>query len=226
MILRWLEAFVLLSLACPTMTPQSFYRTLPLALHLFSPVLRVQQPHTMSELWHQRLGHPGTTQLAHLQHHATGLPPPHQLHTHPLRACQVCHDARVRKQPAGHVQPATDIRPGSRFHLDFGFMRASSETYQRAKGKDRVVLSHDGYNAYCLITDACSRYTWCFNTTSKEPPVNILDMFLTRHGLQDKNTPRSIRVYQGGEFARSEEFRKLVSKHGYVVEPIYRLHHL
>jgi hypothetical protein len=131
------------------------------------------------------------TQLAHLLHHATGLLPPQQLHTHPLRACQVCHDARVRKQPAGHVQPATDIRPGSRFHLAFGFMRASS--YQREKGKDRVVLSHDGYNAYCLITDACSRYTWCFLTTSKEPPVNILDMFLTRHGLQDKNTPRSIR---------------------------------
>jgi hypothetical protein len=98
-------------------------------------------------------------------------------------------------------------------------MRASSETYQRAKGKDRVVLSHDGYNAYCLITDACSRYTWCFNTTSKEPPVNILNMFLTRHGLQDKNMPRSIRVDQGGEYARSEELCKIVSKHGYVVEP-------
>jgi hypothetical protein len=170
---RWLAAFVPLSLACPTTTPQSFYRTLPLALHLFYVF---STPQTMSELWRQRI-------LAHLQHHATGLPPPQQLHTHPLRACQVCHDARVRKQPAGHVQPATGIRPGSRVHLDFGFMRASSETYQREKGKDLVVLSHDGYNAYCLITDACSRYAWCFLTTSKEPPVNILDVFLTRHGL-------------------------------------------
>jgi hypothetical protein len=94
---RWLAAFVPLSLACPTTTPQSFYRTLPLALHLFYVF---STPQTMSELWRQRI-------LAHLQHHATGLPPPQQLHTHPLRACQVCHDARVRKQPAGHVQPAT-----------------------------------------------------------------------------------------------------------------------
>lgn len=98
-------------------------------------------------------------------------------------------------------------------------MRASSETYQREKGKDRVVLSHDGYNAYCLITDAFSRHTWCFPTTSKEPPISILDMFLTRHGLHDTDTPRSIRVDQGGEFARSNEFRKIAAKHGYVVEP-------
>jgi hypothetical protein len=112
-----------------------------------APVLRVQHPQTMSELWHQRLGHPGMTQSAHLQHHTTSLPPTQQLPTHPLRACQVCHDARVRKQPRGHVQPATDIRPDSRFHLDFDFMRASSETYQREKGKDRVVLSHDECNA-------------------------------------------------------------------------------
>jgi hypothetical protein len=48
---------------------------------------------------------------------------------------------------------------------------------------------------------------------------NILDMFLTRHGIQDKTTPRSIRVDQGGELARSEDFRKFVSKHSYVVEP-------
>jgi hypothetical protein len=102
-----------------------------------APVLRVQHPQTMSKLWYQRLGHPGMTQLAHLQRHATGLPSPQQLHAHPLRACQVCHDARVRKQPAGYVQTAADIRPGSRFHPDFGSMRASSEKYQREKGKAR-----------------------------------------------------------------------------------------
>jgi hypothetical protein len=31
-------------------------------------------------------------------------------------------------------------------------------------------------------------------------------------------TPRSIRVYQGGAFARSDDLRTIVSKHGYVVE--------
>jgi hypothetical protein len=56
-------------------------------------------------------------------------------------------------------------------------------------------------------------------STSKEPPINILDMFLTRHGLQDKTTPCSVCVDQGGEFAHSEDFRKIVSKHGYVIEP-------
>jgi hypothetical protein len=46
-----------------------------------------------------------------------------------------------------------------------------------------------------------------------------IPMFLTRHGLLDKTTPRSIRVDQGGEFAFSEDFHKVVAKHGYVVEP-------
>jgi hypothetical protein len=58
-----------------------------------------------------------------------------------------------------------------------------------------------------------------FLTTSKEPPVSILDLFLTRHGLQDKTTPRFIRVDQGDDFARSEDFRKVVAKHAYVVKP-------
>jgi hypothetical protein len=66
-----------------------------------------------SLLWHQCLGHPGITQLAHLR-----LPAHKQLRIHPLHSCQVCHDTCLQKQPAGPVQSATDLRPGSRFHLD------------------------------------------------------------------------------------------------------------
>jgi hypothetical protein len=69
-----------------------------------------------------------------------------------------------------------------------------------------------------FITDACSRQTWCSLTNPKEPPVNILDMFLTLHGAQEKTTLRSIRIAQGGEFVCSEDFRKIVSKHGFVVK--------
>jgi hypothetical protein len=64
-------------------------------------VLHALHPQTMLGLWYQRLGRPGMTQLAHLQQHATGLPAHKQLHVHPFHECQVCHDARVHKQPAG-----------------------------------------------------------------------------------------------------------------------------
>jgi hypothetical protein len=67
------------------------------------------------------------------------------------QVCQVCHDTRVHNQP---TRPATNLGPGSRFHLDFG----SSKTNRHTEGKDCIVPSLDGYNVYYLITNACSRY--------------------------------------------------------------------
>ena len=124
-------------------------------------------PLLSTELWHQRLGHPGMHQLRHLQQCATGLP--HRLHhqVHPLHHCKICSDARARKNPMGPISPVDHLLPGSRFHLDFGFMRASSDSFHKTPGASHVVDSYDGYNSYLLITDAKTRFTWVFLATSK-----------------------------------------------------------
>ncbi len=67
--------------------------------------------------------------------------------------------------------------------MDFGFIRSSTEDYKRPNTKtDHVVLSYNGYSAYLLIVDSASRYVWCFLTTSKEPPIEILRSFMSKYG--------------------------------------------
>ena len=86
--------------------------------------------------------------------------------------------------PLGPTSTATDLIPGSRFHLDFGFMRASSNTFLKTKTGTCVVQSHDGFTSYLIIADAVTCYTWVFLTVvSKEPPLQLVTKFLQTHGL-------------------------------------------
>ena len=151
-----------------------FYFT-QLSLH---PQANRLSPLLNTELWHQRLGHPGMHQLRHLQKCTTGIPSGLHQQVHPLHHCKICSDARARKNPMGPTTSVEHLLPGSRFHLDFGFMRASSQSYVKITGATRVVNSYDGYNSYLLITDAKTRYTWVFLTATKEPPTQVVHTFL------------------------------------------------
>ncbi len=58
---------------------------------------------------------------------------------------------------------------------------------------------------------------WVFMTSTKEPPLDIVDTFLSRFG---HDLGGSIRMDQGGELARSLALLDLVlRKHNYVLEP-------
>ena len=174
-------------------------------------------PFLSTELWHQRLGHPGMSQLHHLQHCATGLPLGLEKHIHPLHNCKVCSNAKVRKNPMGATVSSDHLSASSRFHLDFGFMRASSDAFTQQAGATRIVESHDGYNSYLLIVDAKTRYTWIFLTASKAPPIDHVSSFLKAFGLPSGY--RAVRVDQGGELWRSADFKAVVAQAGYSLEP-------
>jgi hypothetical protein len=59
------------------------------------------------------------------------------------------------------VQPSDTglLLPGTRFHLDFGFIRASSADFGVTMG-NRVVTSYDGNKSYLIIVCAKTRHTW------------------------------------------------------------------
>ena len=190
-----------------------FYFT-QLSLH---PQANRLSPLLNTELWHQRLGHPGMHQLRHLQKCTTGIPSGLHQQVHPLHHCKICSDARARKNPMGPTTSVEHLLPGSRFHLDFGFMRASSQSYVKITGATRVVNSYDGYNSYLLITDAKTRYTWVFLTATKEPPTQVVNTFLNTNGL--KTGYRALRIDQGGELWRSDTLRHITATAGYVMEP-------
>jgi hypothetical protein len=81
----------------------------------------------------------------------------------------------------------------------------------------RVVTSIDGFNAYLLIACAKTRYTFCFLTVSKAPPAEIIDAFLTKHGL--KSGACYICMDHGSDLWRSEKIRTVAAKHDYMLEP-------
>ena len=123
----------------------------------------------------------------------------------------------MQRQAAGRAVERT-LEVGRRFYMDFGFIRASTSDYSKPnKSIDRVEDSWDGYSSYLLIVDEASRYIWVFLTKSKEPPLDIIDTFLTRFGHRNGG---SVRSDQGGELARSFAYSDLLlRKHKYVVEP-------
>jgi hypothetical protein len=102
--------------------------------------------------------------------------------------------------------------------MDFSFMRTFTSNFsQPSKKHDRVVLSYNGYLSYLLIINKASRYIWVFLMTLKEPPLDIVDVFLGRFGHKHS---RSIHTDQGGELACSLTLLDTVlGTHWYVMEP-------
>lgn len=162
-----------------------------------------------------RMGGCNETQLDQLPHHAIGIPS--KFEWHPFRFVDFKEQARIRKQPSGRDPNKASIR-GQRFYMDFGFIRASNDDYSRPNiKKDRVVESFDGYNSYLLIVDEVSKYSWIFLTMTKEPPIELSKHFMKEFGNEDGG---SIRCDQGGELARSTEWRTMVlQEFQYKVEP-------
>ena len=169
-----------------------------------------------SELWLLRMGCPAMSTLQKTVHHSDGVEV--DITPHPYHFSDIATDAKPRRSPAtkDKIHPATE--PGERFHMDFGFMRASSAEYKKVRGKPRIVESYDGFTSYLIVMDAVSRKMWIFLNRSKEPPLEHVGAFLQREGLKD-GPLRAIRTDQGGELARSEAFGKLVATHGYTIEP-------
>lgn len=177
------------------------------------PVTAAQQ--LESELWAARLGYCGEDQLHVLPLHSTGIP---KLHCHPLRFIDWKEEAHIHRQPAGGPAVRTD-EAGARFFMDYGFMRASSgDLLHPSTTSDRVVESYDGFSSYLVIVDEAKRTGWVFCTKSREPPVELVSLFLTTYGRPFEQGG-FIRCDQGGELARSTRFvDTMLHKFNYRVE--------
>jgi hypothetical protein len=97
-------------------------------------------------------------------------------------------------------------------------MRASTSTFNHPnKAHDQIVHSYDGYSSYLFIIDKASHHIWAFLTKSKEPPLDIIDAFLTRHGHSNGGC---LHTDQGGELAHSSHLLDMVlRRYNYVMEP-------
>jgi hypothetical protein len=107
------------------------------------------KPQLLSDLWHQCIGHPGQTQLSLLAKHSTGLPSQLTAGLHPMYSCQECNDGNIHRAPIGPTSDTAPLLSGTRFHLNFGFIRASSADFGVSVG-NHVVTSYAGNNTYLL----------------------------------------------------------------------------
>jgi hypothetical protein len=173
-------------------------------------------PQLLSELWHKRIGHPGLTQLSLLDKHITGLPSQLTLSLHPMHSCHACNDGKIGNTPMGHVSNTAPFLPGTRFHLNFGCVRAFSADFGVSAG-NCVVTLYSGNNAYLIIVCAKAHQTWIFCQASKLPPIFIIEYFLALNVL--KSGPQFLRMDQGGELWRSNQLREVAAAAVYSFEP-------
>jgi hypothetical protein len=136
------------------------------------------------ELWHQRLGHATPRSLKRTQQVVDGilnLPG-----AHPLFCCPFCDKAKLCKNYGGKKSTKEAFAPGTSFYMDLGFIRGPKSLQEvlqdGAVPKDTVLKNHDGFSSYLLIIDAATRYIWVFLLKSEDPPIAIIDQFLTKHG--------------------------------------------
>ena len=166
------------------------------------------------ELWHQRLGHPGSTITSKIHLAADGVPNI-QACRNQFYKCGPCIRAKMQKTAKSHTTSATQKTTGigQRFYMDYGFIRGEAEN-----GKKKIITSKDGYNCYLIIVDEFSRYTWIMLARDKTPPIQFVKDFLDKHG--DKNYPtRAVRSDQGGELWKCNAFKEAVIESKFLLEP-------
>jgi hypothetical protein len=148
------------------------------------------KPQLLSELLHQRIGHHGPTHLNILVKHSTGLPAQLTSGLQPMHSYHACNDGKIQRAPMGPTSDTAPIVSATRFHLDFGFIRASSNDFGVTKGP-HVVTSYNGNNTYLLIADATQCYSWVFYQPSKSPHVflswNVFLPFMASKKVPDSS---------------------------------------
>jgi hypothetical protein len=185
------------------------------------------------ELWHQRTAHAGTNTLETLHKHVIGVP---ALKGNAFYRCPSCMSGKLctkrsigkpttskgattqQSQPKEVSKPiqttGTKILPGQHFAMDFGFVRSSDYHHKTSDGP--TVTSVDGMNSYLSIIDKATRYMWVFVTKSKTPPLEAVEMILTK--FKSTHSHRTVRTDQGGELGKSSDFTALIAKCGFSLE--------
>jgi len=185
------------------------------------------------ELYHARLGHPGTSVMSTIHLHADGVP---KLNPPALFCCDTCIRTKATKRATTATQVKQDLTdatqapqgqhssdginpdshhtdteqdttaPGSHFHIDMGFVRGTQYSSIAEDGK--LVTSLDGFNSCVIIVDRRTRYTWVILTRSKIPQIDLISKFLAIHGSKTA-AQRCIRTDQGRELWRSHQFHQM-----------------
>ena len=141
------------------------------------------------ELWHYRLGHPGTKIIEQIHKHVIGVPP---FRGNKFYNCSSCMYGKFRHKPISkhkymstqksEMPTTTTISQeniaavGQYLHMDYGFVRGSD--WSRKENDGKLVTCIDKYRSYLLVIDRYSRYIWIYLTKSKHPQIEQVQELL------------------------------------------------
>jgi hypothetical protein len=170
------------------------------------------------ELWHQRTGHLAPRTLRATQKCVDGMPPLPD--ASPIFNCKFCDMAKQRKSNRGPAISSENFKPGTAYHMDFGFIRGPDNLPDMVangttKGK-HVIEGRRGENCYLLIIDAATRQLWTFPLKNKNPPTTLIDTFLKKNGIGRKKA--KITTSPDGMLARSNRFQQTCESNGFEVD--------
>ena len=148
-------------------------------LHLFPPLA----DHRWKPGWEARIKFLAAyldlceeSQLDFISQHAEVIPM--QFKYHPFCYIKFKEQARIQKQAIGTclLKPLTFLHG---FWFQMGFIWTSDMNYNCPnKKKDWIFFSYDGYISYLLIFYEANQYVWLFLLASKDPPIEIVNLFL------------------------------------------------
>jgi hypothetical protein len=170
------------------------------------------------ELWHQRTGHLAPRTLRRTQQCVEGMPPLPD--ATPMFQCKFCDMAKQRKSNRGSPISSENFKPGTAYHMDFGFIRGPDNLTDMVssgatQGK-HVIEGRRGEECYLLIIDAASREIWTFPLKSKSPPTSLIDSFLKKNGIA--GSKNKITTHPDGMLARSNRFQQTCESNGFAID--------
>ena len=101
--------------------------------------------------------------------------------------------------------------PGQNFHIYFDFVRGSQSSHKDKKG--HKITSKDGYNSYFIIINRRSIYVWILLTSSKHPPIYVVQRVLQK--FKSKIPHRIFQTDQGGELSKCQKFSDMIAHEEY-----------
>ena len=101
--------------------------------------------------------------------------------------------------------------------MEFCFVRG--RTFKSKDDQGQLVTIIDDFRLYVIIVDRDTHYKRLFLTKTKHLPIDKVDQVLKKFYPSLIGLQCTVRIDQGGELGKSQQFRDLLKKYDYVYKP-------
>jgi GAG-pre-integrase domain len=165
---------------------------------------------TLSQLWHQRLGHIHPETVSKMLAHASGVPKLSRPTV--IDNCPICIAAKMQKSNASSANSRIATTCFQGLSIDFAFIVGKSKNSNRFI----VNLGMNGETCYVLLVNHFSGMVFGKTFQTKAPPIKWRNQWLAHY---TPNAPdKTVHFDQGGKLGRCRTILDLFKNFGYSIE--------